>query len=73
MLFGPVGHADHSDWLELRSANGGISSNGQAPIHGLLVAPSGLVNLQGASRVVGKVRADRLTVGSSALLEEPAP
>ena len=67
-----VTFSDHAaEWFALRIASGGLVLNGATELPALVVAPNGTVTLNGSATLRGTVKADRLIVNGSALLEEP--
>jgi endoglucanase len=69
-LDGTLGSANHPDWLELLIANGGLSLNNSAKLHGNVTAPNGTVTINGALH--GRVSADRLVINGTGLIEDPS-
>jgi endoglucanase len=69
-LNGTLGSAAHPEWLELQIASGGLTLNGKAALHGAVIAPNGLVTIDGALH--GRVTADGLILNGKGLLAEPA-
>jgi hypothetical protein len=67
-LDGPLGSAEHPEWLELQIAAGGLTVNGAAAVNGVVTAPSGSVLINGT--IHGRVNADRLTINGSGVLED---
>jgi cytoskeletal protein CcmA (bactofilin family) len=71
-LNGSAGAAAHPEWLGVRVASGDVTLNGNGDFHGEIVAPGGMVTLNGTVRVFGSVAADRFTVNRGASLRHPA-
>lgn len=59
---GNLGESGQSRWLQLDLADGGLTLNGHASLHGYVSVPSGEVVLNGSSQLIGGLIADRLTV-----------
>ncbi len=72
-LNGSVGVSAHPEWLLLQIAQGGVTLNGGAVLHGDVIAPSGTVIINGNSALYGTVTADRLTINGRGLLSEVFP
>jgi rhamnogalacturonan endolyase len=72
-LNGLMGAAEHPEWLQLHVYSDGLTLNGNAALHGYVVAPSGPVIINGNSTIDGEVTADRLIINGNGLLKEPAP
>jgi hypothetical protein len=68
-----IGSPDNPAWLTLRVAAGGVTLNGGAALHGLVIAPSGTVSINGTARLVGRIAADALQLNGRASVEELAP
>ena len=66
-----VGSAANPEWLTLRIASGGLSSNRNIVIHANVVAPGGTIALTGAATLNGTVKCDHLTINDHALLDDP--
>jgi len=67
---GTMGVSTHPEWLTLQIASGGLTLNSNASVYGDLVAPNGTVILNGNSQLIGSIVSDRLTVNSTALLDD---
>ncbi|MBS0662604.1 MAG: immunoglobulin domain-containing protein [Verrucomicrobia bacterium] len=72
-LNGPVGNAQHPEYLTLQAAAGDVTINNTAVVHGTVVAPKGAVTLNAKSQVHGTVAADRVVINGDAVLAQPAP
>ncbi len=70
-LNGSIGAPGMPDWLELNIASGGLTLNGAISLDGFVLAPNGTVTINGGAVVNGGVIADRLTINSNGLLNEP--
>ncbi|MDI1248189.1 MAG: Ig-like domain-containing protein [Lacunisphaera sp.] len=68
-----MGSADHPEWLRLRIAGGGLSLASNRTVYAHLEAPEGTLTLNGGSRLIGAVTADRLIVNGNSLLQLIAP
>jgi hypothetical protein len=67
-----VTFSDHpAEWLTLKIASGGLTLNGDVSLPATVIAPSGAVTLNGNATLRGAVKADRLIVNGSAMLENP--
>ncbi|HVU36543.1 MAG TPA: pectinesterase family protein [Opitutaceae bacterium] len=69
-LNGSVGDGAHPEWLTIAVANGGVTLNGNANLAGFVIAPQGMVTINGGT-LTGEVTADRLIVNGNAVLAEP--
>ncbi|MGE0444161.1 MAG: Ig-like domain-containing protein, partial [Vicinamibacterales bacterium] len=65
---GNVGASAHPEWLTLRIANGGLQLNNSISVYGYVEAPNGEVTVNGGTRLVGGLAADKLTVNSNGTL-----
>ncbi len=68
---GTVGASAQPDWLDLQIANGGLTLNSGATVHGHVTAPNGTVNLNSNTSLHGRIAADRLTLNGNAALIDP--
>lgn len=68
-----TGDAAHPDWFVLKVYSGGVTLNSGATLNGFVTAPNGTVTINGACTLKGRSASDRLTLNSTALLEEHAP
>jgi autotransporter-associated beta strand protein len=69
---GSIGNAAHPEWLTIEFSNGGLTLNSNVAVHGDVVAPNGTVTINGNATLTGGVTADRITLNSNALLDQPA-
>lgn len=67
-LNGTMGAAAHPEWLALNLPAGGLALNGDAALHGRVVAPAGTVTIGGSSELAGRVVADRLIINGNGVL-----
>jgi hypothetical protein len=72
-LDGPIGAANHPEWLTLAVASGGVTLNGNSVMRGNVIAPNGSVTINGNATLTGTVAADRLTISGNGLLQQPTP
>ena len=68
---GIIGHPAHPEWLLLRVATGGLNLNSGGEIHGFVEAPAGTVTVNGSSRIVGGISADRLVMNGGSSVSSP--
>ena len=66
-----MGDSQHSEWLTLAVASGGVTLNGDAALYGYVIAPSGTVIVNGGAMLIGEVISDRLTINGNGVLAEP--
>jgi autotransporter-associated beta strand protein len=66
-----AGASDQPEWLDLHIANGGVTLNGQATLHGVVTAPNGTVIINGGATLHGRVSADHLTLNGNGVLSDP--
>lgn len=67
-LNGETGIAAHPEWLQLRLANGGVTLNGGATAHAMILAPCGTVIVNGGAALYGAVTCDRLRLNGGGLI-----
>lgn len=70
---GDLGAATHPEWLRLRLAGGSLTLNGNVAVFATLEAPVGTLTINGNSRFVGAVSAERIVVNGNGLLRLPDP
>ncbi len=68
---GTIGTVAHPHWLDLQIANGNLTLNSGATVHGDVTAPNGTVNLNSNTTLHGRVAADRLALNGNAALIDP--
>ena len=66
---GMVGVTNHSSWLQLQIASGGLTLNGGCTVHGSVTAPAGTVTINGNSLLVGSAQCDRLTINGGGCIK----
>lgn len=64
-----MGAPGHPGWLKLRIAGGGLSLASNRIVYAHLEAPDGTLTLNGGSKLIGAVTADRLIVNGNSLLQ----
>ena len=62
-----LGSAENSNWLELRSSNGGFNISGNSTIYGNLIAPQGSISLDGT--IAGSAAANYLNISSNSVIK----
>jgi rhamnogalacturonan endolyase len=70
VINGGVGSAADPSLLSVEMNSGGVILNGNAVLHGTVVAPNGQVSINGNAELHGRVTADRLTINGNAVLED---
>ena len=65
---GTVGASNNPAWLRLQVASGGFTLNGGCTVCGLVLAPSGMVIVNGNSTLVGTSASDQFTLNSGGLV-----
>jgi hypothetical protein len=68
-LDGVIGSVDHPEWLECEIATGGLTLNGNAAIHGVVIAPNSSLIINGS--IHGRISADQLAINGSGVLSDP--
>ena len=68
-----AGTAANPRWLIVELAQGGLTLNNGATLHGEVLAPNGTVILNDGATLNGNVASDRLTINTGGLLHEVAP
>jgi autotransporter-associated beta strand protein len=71
-LNGNAGAAIQPNWLIIELSNGGLTLNGNATLHGNVIAPNGSIIINGNATLTGTVSSDRLILNSNSLLAQPA-
>ena len=69
---GSIGAVANPAWTELESANGGLTLNSGATLHGNITAPKGVVTLNHSAAINGRVAADGLATNGSGVVDDPA-
>lgn len=66
---GEFGNADHTGWVTLRIADGGLTLNGTSSFFGTVIAPNGAVTLNGLDVLKGGLASDRLVINGQGLVD----
>jgi hypothetical protein len=65
---GTVGASNNPAWLQLQVAGGGFTLNGGCTVYGLVLAPNGMVIVNGNSTLVGTSASDQFILNGGALV-----
>ena len=65
---GRVGVATHPEWLQIKVANGGVTLNSHATVHGSILAPQGQVIINGQSELCGTTMSDSFRLNGGGLV-----
>ena len=56
-------------WLTLKIASGSVTLKGGSSLSGVVIAPTGAVEIAGNSKLTGSVFCDKLTINSNGILQ----
>ncbi|MGA2853924.1 MAG: Ig-like domain-containing protein, partial [Verrucomicrobiota bacterium] len=65
---GTVGSSNNPTWLQLQVSSGGFTLNGGCTVYGLVLAPNGMVIVNGNSTLVGTSASDQFTLNGGGLV-----
>ena len=70
---GTVGASNNPAWLQLQVASGGFTLNGGCTVYGLVLAPNGMVIVNGNSTLVGTSASDQFILNGGGLVRWCGP
>jgi len=70
---GTVGASNNPAWLQLQVASGGFTLNGGCTVYGLVLAPNGMVIVNGNSTLVGTSASDQFILNGGGLVRWGGP